>query len=56
MNNSAEQQVLPFGNGNRGSPSVIVVRMWQPPDVLCEPEWLASDLVASLADLEGIQG
>lgn len=28
---------------------------WRPADVLCDPEWLASDLVASFADLEGIQ-
>ena len=28
---------------------------WRPPDVLCDPEWLASDLVASFADQEGIQ-
>jgi methylamine utilization protein MauJ len=28
---------------------------WRPPEVLCDPEWLASDLVASFADREGIQ-
>lgn len=28
---------------------------WRPPDVLCDPEWLASDIVASFADREGIQ-
>ena len=28
---------------------------WRPPDVFCDPEWLASDLMASFADREGIQ-
>ncbi|HTG36508.1 MAG TPA: methylamine utilization protein MauJ [Thermoanaerobaculia bacterium] len=28
---------------------------WRPPDVLCDPEWFASDIVASFADREGIQ-
>jgi methylamine utilization protein MauJ len=28
---------------------------WRPPDVLCDPGWLASDLVASFVDREGIQ-
>ena len=44
-----------FWKWQQRSPFVYRRTKWRPPDVLCDPEWLASDLVASFADQEGIQ-